>query len=331
MTPPRTAAPHVQAALARTVQARIPVQRHPAGPGRPPAPHVQAPHVQAKIAAVQAKIVPHPVPRPVAAHVQAKIQAPPVRPLAPHLPPPRSLPVPPALAAQARASAPPPVPRPPVPNRAPFLAPPPGRPAARPPAAAIQRSAVIQPAIQVSYFTSIFAKRARHYRRDNAVGGRNLATVRYRTKSGGSWGIWKYKTLPSEGLHSEKRLYDFLEDLGVEYQVDWVYTELAPCGSDYHNCAQRLEDWWPTADVYYSVDYPSVEDVSSESSDDDEQTKKRNKAKRRRKRGTGTLGRLGTKSRKYDSDEDDAPDPGDFKPALRRIYSPVHYSSGWEL
>jgi hypothetical protein len=197
--------------------------------------------------------------------------------------------------------------------------------------AAIQRSAVIQPATQVSYFTSNFAKRARHYRRDNAVGGRNLATVRYRTKSGGSWGIWKYKTLPSAGHHSEKRLYDFLEGLGVEYQVDWVYTELAPCGDDYHNCAQRLEEWWPTADVYYSVDYPSVSDVSSESDDDDKQTKKRNKAKRRRKRGTGTLGRLGTKSRKYDSDEDDPPTPGDFKPALRRIYSPAHYSSGWEL
>ncbi len=199
--------------------------------------------------------------------------------------------------------------------------------------AAIQRSAVIQLApTQVSYFTSDFAKRARHYRRDNDVGGRNLATARYRTKGGGgAWGIWRYKTLPSEGLHSEKRLYDFLEDLGVEYQVDWVYTELAPCGSDYHNCAQRLEDWWPTADVYYSVDYPALEDVSSESSDDDEQTKKRDKAKRRRSRGTATLGRFQTKSRKYDSDEDDDPAPGDFKPALRRIYSPVHYSSGWEL
>jgi len=316
MTPPRTAAPHVQAALSRTAQARLPLSASPAAPNRPPAPHVQASVASAQARLAPRSPVPQPGPRPLAAHVQAKLQAPPARP----------------AAAQAKAIAPPPVPRPPALPRPAFLAPPPGRPAIRPPAAAIQRSAVIQLApTQVSYFTSDFAKRARHYRRDNDVGGRNLATVRYRTKSGGSWGIWKYKTLPSSGHHSEKRLYDFLEDLGVEYQVDWVYTELAPCGDDYHNCAQRLEDWWPTADVYYSVDYPSVSDVSSESDDDDKQTKKREKAKRRRSRGPATLGRFQTKSRKYDSDEDDDPAPGDFKPALRRIYSPVHYSSGWEL
>jgi hypothetical protein len=328
MTPPRTAAPHVQAALSRTAQARL--QLSAPAPGRP-----SAPHVQTMAAAAQAKIAPPPLgPRPVAAHVQAKLQAPPARPPAPHLPPPLRLPAPPArpAAAQAKAAAPPSVPRPPAPPRAPFLAPPPGRPAARPPAA-IQRSAVIQLApTQVSYFTSEYARRARHYRRDNNVGGRNLATARYRTKGGGgAWGIWRHKTLPSSGRHSEKRLYDFLEGLGVEYQVDWVYTELAPCGSDYHNCAQRLEDWWPAADVYYSVDYPSLEDVSSESNDDDKQTKKKSKAKRRRSRGTATLPRFKTKSRKYDSDEDDEPGPGDFKPPLRRIYSPAHYSSGWEL
>jgi len=198
--------------------------------------------------------------------------------------------------------------------------------------AAVQRKAVIQPATQVSYFTSAVARRARHYRRDNDVGGANLATVCYQIQNDDdSWGPRKYKTMPSAGEHSEKRLHDYLEALPYVYRVRWVYTELAPCGSDYHNCAQRLEDWWPDAEVYYSVDYPSLEDVSSESSDDDRQTKKREKAKRRRSRGPATLERFKTKSRKYDSDEDDDPAPGDFKPVLRRIYSPPHYSSGWEL
>jgi hypothetical protein len=190
---------------------------------------------------------------------------------------------------------------------------------------------VIQPATQVSYFESPYAKRARHYRRDNDVGGRNVATVCYQIKHGHSWGTNRYETMPSSGEHSEKRLYDYLEGLGVTYRVRWVYTELAPCGSDYHNCAQRLEGWWPTAAVYYSVDYPSLDEVSSESDDDDKQTKKRKKAKRRRSRGPGTLKRFKTYSKGWDSDDDDAPGPSDFNPPLRDIHSPPHYSSGWEL
>ena len=326
MTPPRTAAPHVQAALSRTAQARLSAP----APGRP-----SAPHVQAMATAAQAKTAP-PLhgPRPVAAHVQAKLQAPPVRPPAPHLPPPLRLPAPPArpAAAQAKAIAPPPVSRPPAPPRPAFLAPPPARPAAKPPVtAAIQRSAVIQPATQVSYFQSDFARRARHYRRDNDVGGANLATACYKIKTKGKWGGRQYETMPSGGLHSEKRLYDYLEGLGVTYKVLWVYTELAPCGSDFHNCAQRLENWWPDAEVYYSVDYPSLEDVSSESSDDDQQTKKREKAKRRRGRGPSTLKRFRTYSRKWDSDEEDGPDSSDFNPKLRRIHSPPRYPEGWNL
>ena len=330
MTPPRTAAPHVQAALSRTAQARL----SPPAPGRP-----SAPHVQAKIAAVQTKIALPPVARPVAAHVQAKIAAPTVRPPAAHvqaklppvpLPPraPHLPPVPPAVrpVAQARTLTPPP---PAVSRPSALLAPLPARPVT----AALQRkAAVIQPATQVSYFTSAVARRARHYRRDNDVGGANLATVCYQIQNDDdTWGPRKYKTMPSAGEHSEKRLHDYLEALPYVYRVRWVYTELAPCGSDYHNCAQRLENWWPNAEVYYSVDYPSLDDVSSESSDDERQTKKRDKAKRRRSRGPATLERFKTKSRKYDSDEDDPPGPGDFKPVLRTIYSPPHYSSGWEL
>jgi hypothetical protein len=195
--------------------------------------------------------------------------------------------------------------------------------------AAVQLSAVIQPAIQVSYFGSDFAKQARHYRLKNDIEGANLATACYKVKKKGKWGGLKYETMPSAGEHSEKRLHDFLEDLGVEYKVIWVYTELEPCGADYHNCAQRLEDWWPTAEVYYSVDYPSLDDVSSESSDDDGE-KKRNKAKRRRSRGPATLKRFKTFSKKWDSDEDESPSPADF-PKLRRIHSPLHYSSGVKL
>ena len=326
MTPPRTAAPHVQAALSRTAQARLPLPAGAAAPGRPPAPHVQA-----SVASAQARLAPPPPgPRPLAAHVQAKLQAPPARPSAPHLPPPLRLPAPPArpAAAQAKAIAPSPVSRPPALPRPAFLAPSPARP---PVTAALQLRAVIQPATQVSYFESGVARRARHYRRDNNVGGANLATACYKVKKDGKWGGRKYKTMPSAGEHSEKRLHDYLEDLGVTYKVLWVYTELAPCGSDFHNCAQRLENWWPDAEVYYSVDYPSLEDVSSESSDDDKKTKKRKKAKRRRRRGPATLKRFRTFSKKWDSDEEDGPDSSNFNPKLQRIHSPSHYPEGWDL
>jgi hypothetical protein len=239
--------------------------------------------------------------------------------------------------AQARIPAPTPVPRPPAqpPASRPsaLLAPLPARPVTV--TAAVQRkAAVLQPATRVSYFTSPYSARARRMRRAGGVGGRNIATACYQIQNvDDSWGSRKYKTMTSSGEHSEKRLHDYLEGLGYVYRVRWVYTELAPCGSDYHNCANRLEAWWPDADVYYSVDYPSVDDVSSESSDSDEDsgTKKRKKAKRRRKRGPAVLKRLETYSRRNDSDSDDAPDPSAFKPELQHIYSPVHYSSGWDL
>jgi hypothetical protein len=171
-------------------------------------------------------------------------------------------------------------------------------------------------------------------RRGGGIGGRNIATACYQIQNADdSWGPRKYRTMPSSGEHSEKRIYDYLEGLGYVYRVRWVYTELAPCGNDYHNCAQRLEDWWPDAEVYYSVDYPSADDGSSESSDSNEDsgTKKRKKAKRRRKRGPAILKRFETYSKKNDSDSDDAPDLSDFKPGLQRVYSPLHHSSGWEL
>ena len=254
--------------------------------------------------------------------------------------------VPPAILPAVRPQAP--VPRDPrvTPHAAParpILAPP--QPAVAPRLQAVQppvqpkreayrpSSAVLQLARQVSYFSSRYSADARRYRRTHTVGGRNLATVAYELrKPNGKWGLTRYKTLPSAGLHSERRLYDYLEGLGQRYRVKWVYTELEPCGSDYHNCAERLENWWPAARVYYSVDYPSYEDVSSDDSSDSDSEKertKRTKAKRRRKRGPGTLKRFGTYLRKHDSD--DEPDESDFKPTLTRINSPMHYSSGWEL
>jgi hypothetical protein len=335
LTPARPAAAHVQAAVGRTAQARLaPPPVRPVAPG--PAPHVQAQvrsHIQARIqpnaAAVQARTVP--LPRPAAAHVQA------------------------ALGRQVQAAAAPRM----APARVPALAPPPVRPVPRPmvqalpprpvtsqPAApAVQARpapfrpspAVIQPATAVSYFTSQYSQFARRMRRTQNVGGRNLATACYQIQQlDGSWGARRVRTMPSEGFHSEKRLYDSLEGLGQTYRVLWVYTELAPCGDDNHNCAQRLEDWWPDAEVYYSVDYPNHDEVSTDDSSDSEDTKerrKREKAKRRRKRGPGTLKRCSTYLRKNDSDSDDGPDEDSFKPKLQRIHSPLHYANdpGWNL
>ncbi len=321
----RPAAAHVQAAVGRTAQARLaPPPVRPVAPG--PAPHVQA-HVQARFqptaAAVQPRTVPPP--RPAAAHVQAalgrQVQAAAVPRTAPS-PPPPVRPVPRPMV-QALVS------RPATPRPAPAVQ---ARPAPFRPS-----PAVIQPATAVSYFTSQYSQFARRVRRTQNVGGRNLATACYQIQQlDGSWGARRVRTMPSEGFHSEKRLYDSLEGLGQTYRVLWVYTELAPCGDDNHNCAQRLEDWWPDAEVYYSVDYPNHDEVSTDDSSDSEDTKerrKREKAKRRRKRGPGTLKRCSTYLRKNDSDSDEGPDQDSFKPKLQRIHSPLHYSNdpGWNL
>lgn len=187
-----------------------------------------------------------------------------------------------------------------------------------------QMGSVIQLARRVNFGKSKYAAEARKLRRGSKIGGKNIATASYRTKVGKSkWSAYSTITFTSSGTHSEKNIYDYLESLKVDYEVNWLFTELAPCGSDFHNCERRVGEWFPNASVYYSIDYPSYEDVSSESSDDEKSTKKRKKAKRRRRRGPMILKRFETKLR---NDWDSSDDEPEFNPPLRPINSPLHYS-----
>jgi hypothetical protein len=177
----------------------------------------------------------------------------------------------------------------------------------------------IQMAQLVSYSQSSKARYARQERRAGNFGGRNLATVKYRVNGGPP----QYKTLPSNGRHSEKVLYDWLQaNHGTTWEVSWLYTELAPCGSDYHNCDAKVANWFPNADVYYSIDYPSADGVSSgsETDDDARELGKRKKATRRRSRGSGLLKRLKRSLNNVNSG--DEMEPSDFPTGIRSLYSP---------
>lgn len=97
-----------------------------------------------------------------------------------------------------------------------------------------------------------------------------------------------------------------------------------------HNCRSRVRRWWgDDFDIYYSIDYPGIDDVSSTDSDSQGSSgeKKREKAKRRRARGPANhLPRYETKlrGRKAAGTALNAPlSESDFtNPALPRIYSP---------
>jgi hypothetical protein len=183
---------------------------------------------------------------------------------------------------------------------------------------------------RVSYFESPRAKRARLYRVRKQANGRNVATAKYRILSTNQF---RSKTMSSRGLHSEKRLYDWLERHHPgDYRVLWLYTELETCGSDYHNCTARVSRWFPHAKVYYSVDYPSEDDVSSDSDDGvtTSQERKTAKAKRRRNRGPKALKRFQTVLTNRDNagqNLDGPVDMDDFNPYLRVPYSPYHGDS----
>lgn len=187
---------------------------------------------------------------------------------------------------------------------------------------------VIQAARRVSYFNHWAAKKARKYRTSNDdVGGRNVATVHFTVLSTGATDT---KTMASDGRHTEGLLFDWLQaNHPGDYDVDWLYTELQTCGSDYHNCTARVGQWFPNATIYYSVDYPSVDDVSTDESDDGSNAdataeRKRAKATRRRARGAPILRRFRTKARKRKR-EGDTSNVGttDFRPRLVAPYSPA--------
>jgi RHS repeat-associated protein len=113
---------------------------------------------------------------------------------------------------------------------------------------------------RVPYFGSAYSKWARDKRKLKSYGGRNLATLAYLEADGVTRG---YKTKASDGFHSEKRLYDWFQANCAGCTVRWLYTELAPCGSDVHNCSNRVQNWWPGIDVYYSIEYPNHDEVNA--------------------------------------------------------------------
>lgn len=199
----------------------------------------------------------------------------------------------------------------------------PGR-AAVPPAR--QTAAVVQRVMARRGYGSKYAKHARAMRAGGKIGGRNIATVYFTVKSTGDS---HYRTIASEGFHSEKRLYDWLEeDHKADYTVHWLYTELAPCGPEVHNCRARVGAWFPGVPVYYSFIYPDLDEVSSD--DEDDKTKKlpnrdrlarmievkRTKAKRRRKRSINILKRLNNQPTL------EGLTAGDFRGGLTAPYSP---------
>ena len=181
---------------------------------------------------------------------------------------------------------------------------------------------------KVPYFTSPYAAKARKRRASEKVGGRNIATVKYEVLTTHQE---RLVTKLSEGFHSEKRIYDYLQKYYPNnYKVKWLYTELAPCGSDVHNCNSRVRNWWgDDFDIYYSIDYPNTHEVSSSSSDNEETSRQKrvNKAKRRRSRGPGKhLKRYQTLLQRRSKKGIDLNEPvseSDFKrPPLPNIYSP---------
>jgi hypothetical protein len=138
-----------------------------------------------------------------------------------------------------------------------------------------------------------------------------------------STGATAYETLPSNKRHSEGQLYDWLEaNHRGDYRVEWLYSELEPCGSDYHDCAARVKVWFPGAKIYWSVDYASKDNVSSgdEADDDEREEGKRAKAKRRRSKSTGLVKRLDKKVDEISSGEE--MELSDFRGGIRPIYSP---------
>lgn len=195
---------------------------------------------------------------------------------------------------------------------------------------------------RVPYFTSPYAKWVRRERSRSKVGGRNLATAKYKVVSTGKkWVLTK----TSKGFHSETRIKKRLDRIHPgDYEVLWLYTELEPCGSGVHNCRRKVGKWnWSAKGerVFYSVDYPSVEDVSDDERDaadnltggtrDDDD--KGVEAQSRRHIGPTLLKRFQTvlqKRRKLGTPLDTATPANTFKPALRQVLPPHRGDRGFD-
>ncbi len=180
---------------------------------------------------------------------------------------------------------------------------------------------VIQCMNRVSYFSSSKARFARRERILRAIGGRNLATARIDVN-----GVKRHITKVSKGHHSEaliKRKYDQLVAKHGAGNVDmrWLYSELKPCGSDYHNCRDRVAAWFPGVPVYYSLDYTKHRHGVNVAT-----------AKRRRRRSSAMLRRFNTRLRQIHNGTAVAPvDASSFTPSLRRVNSDPNLSKGYSL
>jgi hypothetical protein len=258
-------------------------------------------------------------------------------------PPTRFGPAPAAVQPKAAIAPPPPTRFGPVPAAVQHKlqpAPPPARAVPAPPhGLALQRKSMPAPAassrhagviqrMRIGYFGHAKSKDAREFRESNDPGGCNVATVHYQVLS---TGIFATRTMQSNKRHTEGLLFDWLEaTYPGDYDVDWLYTELETCGSDYHNCRDRVTGWFPNAQVYYSISYPSKDTVSTDDDDDKSdlertELRKRRKATRRRARTTPILKRFSTKLKKRreaGEDSGDEVEMDDFKPAMKVPYSP---------
>lgn len=179
---------------------------------------------------------------------------------------------------------------------------------------------VVQTAAKmVGYFTSHYARKARHIRSQGGVGGRNIATAKVRVIGAGGVIANQYINKLSKGRHSEARLKRKIDKLvnhhGVgNVQVVWIYTELEPCGSDCHNCRQRLRNWFGNnTKIRYSIQYTNTGfGVSSA------------KAKARRRRAVNTLKRFQTKLVQHAQNVQEQ----SFHPPLVRVNSTDNVTKG---
>ena len=117
---------------------------------------------------------------------------------------------------------------------------------------------------QVGYLRNDLSRIARNHRQslENPLSGVNIAVIEYRTRSN----RLLRKVIESNGQHSERRLLEALPDYvkADRSRIRRIYSELEPCGPDYHNCDAFLRKMAPDATVTYSFKYRDPADRVTE-------------------------------------------------------------------
>ncbi|MEV4349019.1 LamG-like jellyroll fold domain-containing protein [Actinoplanes sp. NPDC049596] len=108
-------------------------------------------------------------------------------------------------------------------------------------------------ATQVGYGDDNLSRIAIQARTDNNwYNGRNVSVYQYEDADG----TLQHLAVQSAGRHAERRAKDALEAQGLSMSsVKQIYTELEPCGPDYHNCNAWLGANAPGVPVTYSFGY----------------------------------------------------------------------------